>query len=37
MQAVLWTRRAEGFSKEVLFETVAPRLRGFVDAARFHF
>ncbi len=38
MQAVLFTRRAEqGFSKEVLFETVAPRLRGFIDAPRFHF
>jgi protein-L-isoaspartate(D-aspartate) O-methyltransferase len=38
MQAVLFTRRANhGFSKEVLFETVAPRLRGFAGAARFHF
>jgi protein-L-isoaspartate(D-aspartate) O-methyltransferase len=38
MQAVLFTRRAEqGFSKEILFETVAPKLRGFVDAPRFHF
>jgi protein-L-isoaspartate(D-aspartate) O-methyltransferase len=38
MQAVLFTRRAEqGFSKEILFETVAPRLRGFADLARFRF
>jgi protein-L-isoaspartate(D-aspartate) O-methyltransferase len=38
MQATLYTRQAEGgFSKTVLFDTVAQRLDGFAEPTRFHF
>lgn len=38
MQATLFTRQlAGGFSKTVLFDTVAQRLDGFAEPTRFHF
>jgi protein-L-isoaspartate(D-aspartate) O-methyltransferase len=38
MQATLYTRQAEGgFTKAVLFDTVAQRLDGFAEPTRFHF
>jgi protein-L-isoaspartate(D-aspartate) O-methyltransferase len=38
MRAVLFTRNGDhGLSRAVLFDTVAPRLRGFEEPSRFHF
>ncbi len=38
MQAVLYTRDSEqGCAKEILFDTVAPRLSGFAEPSRFRF
>ena len=38
MRAMLFTRDAAGqFKRETLFDTVAPRLQGFVPAPAFHF
>ena len=38
MRAVLVTRSADGgLTREVLFDTVAPRLQGFAEPTRFHF
>ncbi len=37
MVAVRYTRGADGFKREPLFDTIAPRLSGFAETPRFHF
>jgi protein-L-isoaspartate(D-aspartate) O-methyltransferase len=37
MQAVRYTREAEGVKREELFDTVAPRLSNFAEPPKFHF